>query len=73
VKTSESDSIGIKLDSESCEVKIQDLTGVLSLVSIKKNSYKFFKNISGISCELVEEGVYINCFDLILNTHKILR
>jgi hypothetical protein len=61
VKTSESDSIEIKSDLESCDVKIQDLTGALSLISLQENSYRIFKNIEGISCELVEEGVYINC------------
>jgi hypothetical protein len=64
VKIFESDSSGIKSDLKSCDVKIQDLTGALSLISLDENSYRVFKDIEGISCEFVEEGVYINCSDI---------
>jgi hypothetical protein len=58
----ETQSIGIKSLSGTCDVKVSDKLGEITILSLDEES-RFFSDISSISCELVEgvEGHYSNC------------
>jgi hypothetical protein len=59
----ETQSIGIKFFSGTCDVKVLDKLGEITILSLDEGSYRFFSDISNISCEPVEgvEGHYSNC------------
>jgi hypothetical protein len=61
INNTESNSVGIKSLSGSCDVKIQDKAGLITIISIDEGSYRFFKDLFGISWEFTGEGNYINC------------
>jgi hypothetical protein len=46
-----------------CDVKVLDKLGEITILSLDEGSYRFFSDISSISCEQVEgvEGHYSNC------------
>jgi hypothetical protein len=58
-------SIGIKSFSGTCDVKVLDKLGEITILSLDECSYRFFSDIASISCEQVEgaEGHYSNCFN----------
>jgi hypothetical protein len=59
----ETQSIGIKSLSGTCDVKVWDKLGEITILSLDEGSFRFFSDISSISCEPVEgvEGHYSNC------------
>jgi hypothetical protein len=63
IKNMETQSIGIKSLSGTCDVKVSDKLGEIIILFLDEGSYRFFSDISSISCELVEgvEGHYSNC------------
>jgi hypothetical protein len=63
IKNMETQSIGIKSLSGTCDVKVSDKLGEITILSLDEGSYRFFSDISSISCEPVEgvEGHYSNC------------
>jgi hypothetical protein len=63
IRNIESNSIGVKSLSESCDIQVEDKTGYKFYISIDKRSFRFFNDFSKISCDLVTEGSYINCSD----------
>jgi hypothetical protein len=63
INNTESNSVGIKSLSGSCDLKIQDKAGSIIIISIYKESYRFFADLYGISCEITGEDNYVNCSD----------
>jgi hypothetical protein len=63
INNTKSNSVGIKSLSGFCDLKIQDKAGSIITISIDEGSYRFFRDLFGISCEFMGEGNYINCFD----------
>jgi hypothetical protein len=63
IKNMETQSIGIKSLSGTCDVKVSDKLGEITILSLDEGSYRFFSDIASISCEPVEgvEGHYLNC------------
>jgi hypothetical protein len=61
----ETQSIRIKSLSVTCDVKVSDKLGKITFLSSDEGSFRFFSDISSISCEPVEgiEGHYSNCSD----------
>jgi hypothetical protein len=59
----ETQLIGIKSLSGTCDVKVSDKLGEITILSLDEGSYRFFSDILSISCEPVEgvEGHYSNC------------
>jgi hypothetical protein len=59
----ETQSIGIKSLSGTCDVKVSNKLGKITILSLDEGSYRFFSDIASISCEQVEgvEGHYSNC------------
>jgi hypothetical protein len=66
IKNMETQSIGIKSLSGTCDVKVLDKLGEITILSLVERSYRFFSDIASISCESVEgvEGHYSNCSEL---------
>jgi hypothetical protein len=56
INNTESNSMGIKSLSGSCDLKIQDKAGSIIIISIDEGSYRFFADLYGISCEFTGEG-----------------
>jgi hypothetical protein len=63
INNTESNSVGIKSLSGSCDLKIQDKAGSIIIISVDEGSYRFFADLFGISCEFMGEGNYVNCSD----------
>jgi hypothetical protein len=63
INNTESNSVGIKSLSGSCDLKIQDKAGSIIIISVDEGSYRFFADLFGISCEFTGEGNYVNCSD----------
>jgi hypothetical protein len=63
INNTESNLVGIKSLSGSCDLKIQDKACSIIIISIDEKSYRFFANLYGISCEFTSEGNYVNCSD----------
>jgi hypoxanthine-guanine phosphoribosyltransferase len=63
INNTESNSVGIKSLSESCDLKIQDKASSMIIISIDKGSYRFFADLYGISYEFMGESNYVNCSD----------
>jgi hypothetical protein len=59
IKNMETQSIGIKSLSGTCDVKVSDKLGENTILFLDEGSYGFFSDIANISCEL--EGDYSNC------------
>jgi hypothetical protein len=59
----ESNSTGIKSLSGSCDVQIEDKAGYKLYISTDEGSFRFFKDLEKVSCDLISEGSYINCSD----------
>jgi hypothetical protein len=70
INNTESNSVGIKSLSGSCDLKIQDKAGSIIIISIDEGSYRFFADLYGISCEFRGEGNHVNCSD---KTPEIIR
>jgi hypothetical protein len=63
IKNTESNSIGIKSLSGSCDIKVKDKLGYQLYISVDEGSYRFFNDLQGISCNLIGEGSYTDCSD----------
>jgi hypothetical protein len=55
IKNIESNSVGVKSLSRSCDVQVEDKTGYKFYISVDEGSFKFFNDFS--------EGSYINYSD----------
>jgi hypothetical protein len=53
IKNTESNSIGIKSISGSCDIKVKDKLEYQLYISIDEGSYRFFNDLQGISCNLI--------------------
>jgi hypothetical protein len=63
IENMETQSIGIKFLSGTCDLKVSDKLGEITIIFLDEGSYRFFSDIANISCEPVE-GVkkhYSNC------------
>jgi hypothetical protein len=65
IKNIETQSIGIKSLSGTCDVKVSDKLEDITILSLDEGSYRFFSDTASISCEQVEgvKGHYSNCFN----------
>jgi hypothetical protein len=63
INNTESNSVGIKSLSGSCDLKIQDKSSSMIIIYIHEGTYRFFTDLYGISCEFMVEGNYVNCSD----------
>jgi hypothetical protein len=63
IRNIESNSIGIKSLSESCDIQVENKTKYKFYISVNEKCFKFFNDFSKISCDLVMDGSYINCAD----------
>jgi hypothetical protein len=65
IKNIETQSIKIKSLSGTCDVKMSNKLGKITILFLDEGLYRFFSDILSISCEPVEgvEGHYSNCFN----------
>jgi hypothetical protein len=45
----------------SCDVEVQNKTGLITYITVDEKPYKFFGDLWGISCDLKGKRYYINC------------
>jgi hypothetical protein len=66
VINTETGAFGFKTNGiTECTIKVADSSGFKFYKSISDGSYTFFKDIAKIGCILQEDGVYVNCSNMV--------
>jgi hypothetical protein len=63
IKNIESNSVGVKLLSGSCDIQVENKMGYKIYISVDEGFFRFFNDFGKVLCDLVTEGSYINCSD----------